>query len=365
MAAVRDLNVHLDSDTSNNRQIRFIDHDGRAGLPWAPFIEVFGKAGFQFVDSDDKEAGFEFLISCRHTDAITHACEIRGVNPSRRALIVLEPECVDPLPYLTQTQKNYGNLYSGSESWAARLGGKAFRYFNGALSLLDDSAHPELLETELRVNTFVMIQAHKFSIIRGEQYSLRREVAQEAWRSGLALDLYGRSWLMSNTKLLLDVLRSIYNGLSYAIKARQPSVLKLRGLRRIWFKGEIRYKGEPDDQVEVLRNYRYALVIENSLDFISEKLFNAMAAGCRVLYVGESLSAYGSIPTSVVIADPIPKLIVEEMSRMLSDRDIKEFQPTQIREEARRLFMASDSTKVQTLLAEMIIKQFNSHTKAD
>ena len=347
------------------RRIRFIDHDGRAGLPWAPFIEIFGKAGFEFLDSSDEESEFEFLISCRHSNAMVRECEMRGVNPSRRALIVLEPKCVDPLPYLSQTQNKYGNLYSGSESWAARLGGKAFRYFNGALSLLDDSARPDLLDTQLRANKFVMIQAHKFSIIRGEQYSLRREVAQEAWRSEVSLELYGRSWLMGNSKVLLSVLKSIYNGLWYAMKAKQPSVLKLRGLSKIWLKSGIHYKGEPEDQIEVLKSYRYAIVIENSLDFVSEKLFNAMAAGCRVIYVGESLANYGNTPNSVVIVKPNHKLIVEAMSRMLKDTNNKDFYPSRIREEARILFSASDSTKVQNLLADMIIKQFNSHTKAD
>lgn len=349
---------------SDIRRIRFIDHDGRVGLPWDPFLKVFESEGFEFLDSSDEESEFEFLISCRHSNAMVRECEIRGVNPNRRALVVLEPECVDPFPYLSQTREKYGNLYAGSESWATRLGGKAFRYFNGALSLLDNKSRPDLLETELRANKFVMIQAHKFSVIHGEQYSLRREVAQEAWRSEIALDLYGRSWLMSNTKVLLSVLRSIHNGLSYAIKARQPLVLKLRGLKNAWLKCGVHFKGEPDDQIDVLKKYRYAIVIENSLDFISEKLFNAMAAGCRVLYVGESLSVYGAIPSSVRIVKPDSKLIVEEMSRMLSSTINEEVKPLQIRAEAQSLFMDSDAARVQRMLAEMILKQFNKDMKA-
>jgi len=193
---------------------------------------------------------------------------------------------------------------------------------------------------------------------------LRREVAHEAWKKELSFDLYGRSWLMSNTEVLFKALRAIYNGLSYAIKVRQTSVVQLRGLRKVWLKIRGHYKGEPDDQIEVLKKYRYALVIENSLDFVSEKLFNAMAAGCRALYIGESLSTYGPSPSSVVIVKPEPKLIVEAISRMLNERIIDEFDPVQIRHEARSLFMASDATRVQRMLADNILKQFNKHLAA-
>ena len=344
-----------------NKRIRFIDHDGRIGLPWETFVEVFRNEGFEFLDSADQASEYEFLISSRHSDAIIRECEMMGIDSNRRALIVLEPECVDPIPYLSRTKEKYGYVHAKSESWATRLDGQSFPSFNGSLSLLDDIGRPDLLEAESRTNRFVIIQAHKFSVIRGEQYSLRRKVAHEAWREALALDLYGRSWLMSNTEVLLSVMRSIYNGLSYAIKARQPSIIQLRGLKKVWFRSGGHYKGEPYDVIEVLKKYRYALVIENSLDYVSEKLFNAMAAGCRALYIGESLSEYGPSPSSVVVVKPDPKLIVEAMSKMLDETIIEEFEPLRIRAEARSFFMKGDATRVQRILAEKILTQFNKH----
>ena len=345
------------------RRIRFIFSDGRIGLPSEIFVEVFRNQGFEFLDSADQALEFEFLISYKHSNAIIRECEMKRIDPNQRALIVEEPECVDPFPYLSGTKKKYGNFFAGSESWATRLGGQAFHLPNVPLSLLDDVEHPDLLEAESRANKFVMIQAHKFSVIRGEQYSLRREVAHEAWRKELALDLYGRSWLMSKTSVLDSVLRAIYNGLLYAIKARKPSVIQLRGLKKVWFKSCGHYKGEPDHVLKVLPKYRYALVIENSSDYVSEKLFYAMAAGCRVLYVGESLSTYGFNPSSVVIVKPEPKSIVQAMSRMLNEKIIEEFAPMQIRHEAQSLFMANDDTAVQRMLANNILKQFNKHMK--
>jgi hypothetical protein len=361
---VIEFGTKIELNSTANKRVKFVDYDGKVRLPWHSFVEVFESEGFQFLGPGDEKNEYEFLITCRHSNAIIRECEIFGINSDRRTLIVCEPECVDPLPYLSQTKKKYGNLYAGSESWATRLGGKGFRYFNDDLSLLDDNLRPDLLESELRTNKFVMIQAHKFSVIRGEQYSLRREVAREAWRSDVALDLYGRSWLMSVNELLLKVMKSVYWGIAYAIKAKTIKVLRIRGLKRAGLRSGVHFKGEPDDQIEVLKKYRYALVIENSLDFISEKLFNAMAAGCRVLYVGESLSMYGSIPSSVRIVKPDRRLIVEEMSRMLSSKINEEVKPLQIRAEAQSLFLESDSARVQRRLAEMILVQFKRDAKA-
>ena len=344
---------------SKKKRIRFIDHDGRVGLPWEIFQDVFRKNGFEFLESSDEELEFEFLISCRHSDGDIRDCEVRGIFPTRRVLIVIEPECVDPIPFLHPTQQMYGRIFAKSDSWADRLGAESFRFFNGELALLDDSKRPDLLATDSRQNRFVMIQAHKFSVIRGEQYSLRREVSQEAWKNQLALDLYGRSWLMSNTELLRGLLFSIMTGISYAVKAKNLSVIKLRGLKMVRFKSREHYKGQPIDQIEILKKYRFALVIENSVDYVSEKLFHAMAAGCRVLYVGESLSTYGSLPSSVVVVETKRQLIIENMSRMLEETISQNHEPLQIRQEARMIFMDGDAQTVQEMLAKKILKEFS------
>jgi hypothetical protein len=49
---------------------------------------------------------------------------------------------------------------------------------------------------------------------------------------------------------------------------------------------------------------------------------------------------------------------------MLSSTINEEVKPLQIRAEAQRLFMESDAVRVQRMLAEMILKQFNKDMKA-
>jgi hypothetical protein len=44
--------------------------------------------------------------------------------------------------------------------------------------------------------------------------------------------------------------------------------------------------------MDTLSRYKYAIVIENSADFVSEKLFDCVSAGCLVLYVGPNLDEF-------------------------------------------------------------------------
>ena len=49
------------------------------------------------------------------------------------------------------------------------------------------------------------------------------------------------------------------------------------------------------------------------------------------------------------------------MSKMLDETIIEEFEPLRIRAEARSFFMKGDATRVQRILAEKILTQFNKH----
>ena len=57
-------------------------------------------------------------------------------------------------------------------------------------------------------------------------------------------------------------------------------------------------------------------MIENSADFVSEKLFDSVRAGCVSIYVGPELERYG-IPTSTAISVcPDHKSIMEKVAEL-------------------------------------------------
>jgi hypothetical protein len=91
--------------------------------------------------------------------------------------------------------------------------------------------------------------------------------------------------------------------------------------------GSVDNVGIVDDKQAVLADAEFAVVIENSANYVSEKLFDAMFAGCVPLYVGPPLSSVG-IPDDVAVqlggaarardfVDAVHTLGAEEKSRVL------------------------------------------------
>lgn len=144
-----------------------------------------------------------------------------------------------------------------------------------------------------RLNRAIIVNANKFSLIKGELYSLRREAI-----AGLDnLDVAGPLWRASKWQVISRILPLIILGL------RTPKKLSLRSLRK-WSVKPKSYVGSPDNKIELMRKYRIALVVENDSSYMSEKLFDALLAGCIPVYVGPPPEEYGIWEGLVVRAEP-------------------------------------------------------------
>jgi hypothetical protein len=71
------------------------------------------------------------------------------------------------------------------------------------------------------------------------------------------------------------------------------------------------YIGRVDDKFNAFSKYKYALIIENEADYVSEKLFDAIAAGCVPIYVGPNLSRYKNLAKCVMAFEPSVNLILD------------------------------------------------------
>jgi len=138
-------------------------------------------------------------------------------------------------------------------------------------------------------NKIVLINGNKMSLISGELYSLRRKCIQEFEE----IDLYGEGWG-------IDFGTKIRHALShYKIAVINRHYPKLSGLR-FWFKNPPNWLGKTQSKLEVLMKYRASLVIENSTEMITEKLFDSLFAGSIPIYVGPELSNF-DIPKEIYI----------------------------------------------------------------
>ena len=125
----------------------------------------------------------------------------------------------------------------------------------------------------------VMVNADKLSFIKGEMYSLRR-----ACMRSLPLDTFGIGWDNAWKKKM----RIFAGEMQISLKNFCfPHLMAARG----WFARPLNFRGQVLDKIQTMADYRCALVIENDCSFISEKLFDAIFAGCIPIYVGADLTS--------------------------------------------------------------------------
>jgi len=143
--------------------------------------------------------------------------------------------------------------------------------------------------TERNSSKAVLINSNLLSLDINEMYSLRREVCINSDY----IDLYGYGWNIG----FISMLRV------FMIEARKyvmrPQHIRLKGLR-FFFRKQRNFRGSVKNKILTMENYRIAIVIENTPNYVSEKLFDSFSAGCIPVYVGADLNKY-EIPKSLYI----------------------------------------------------------------
>jgi len=144
-----------------------------------------------------------------------------------------------------------------------------------------------------RSESVVFMNGNKLSFINGEMYSFRRKCVLNL----PGLDVYGIGWDFTFSRKLLIFAAEI----RLAIKNRmRPRLSSSRG----WLKRTTSWKGAPKSKLDTISQYKYSLVIENSMDYMTEKLFDAFFARCIPVYVGPDVDKY-NIPANLVVqVDP-------------------------------------------------------------
>lgn len=148
---------------------------------------------------------------------------------------------------------------------------------------------PKNIPDSQRLEKIVLINGNKIGFIRGELYSLRRKCIYKMQD----LDLYGAGWSINAKRKIRILAAEIF------IAVRAGFLPRLKSLK-MWFRTPKNYHGAPESKFDVLTKYKYSLVIENSEDYMSEKLFDAFIAGNIPIYVGPNVELFG-IPRSLVV----------------------------------------------------------------
>lgn len=159
-----------------------------------------------------------------------------------------------------------------------------------------------------------LIAANKVSSQIESNYALRRKFAKESEINDLMI--YGGLW---NDSLKVKLHHRIGVGL-HAL--RNGTIPNLKSLYSELFRHFKNYMGAPEDKQIIMRDSKFALVIENSNTFVSEKLFDALVGGAIPIYFGPELANYGITEDYLVIRHKGNLFELKSRLEKMSDSEI-------------------------------------------
>jgi hypothetical protein len=296
-------------------KIRLIGHSKNSIMsvgvegPWYQFQRTLKDLGHE-ISSENFGAGNNCLIANSHSRRAIAECDENKIPLNRRILILWEPKVVIPKMYKKKILSQYGKIYAPSVSWSEQVKGEKFNW--PQLNLRSRSQ--DFKDWETRKNKAVMVLANKFSASRGEQYSLRRELNQLCEEKN-EMDLFGSKW---NEGYSYNIKHYVKSLLRTPIQDFDPRSAKL--LLRMFSN----FKGHSKDKIETTSGYTISIVIENSCDYISEKLFDSVCSGAITVYVGADLEKFGlkrdTVIQSGASAKDIAKIVRNLKSKSLDDQ---------------------------------------------
>jgi hypothetical protein len=215
-------------------------------------------------------------------------------SPAKKVLVRQEPKMVLPKNYNAKKLTDFDLIIDGGVSnenilkninWPQKI------HLNNSNQAVRDPS------------TAVLVNSNLLSFYVEEMYSLRRTVAFNSDQ----IDLYGYGWnkgIKLSVKALLIELRKFF---------WKPQKMKISG-SRYFFRNQTNYKGPVENKISTMEKYRIAVIIENSLSYVSEKIFDSFSAGCIPVYVGPDLLKY-EIPKNLYIqAEPNEESILRAIA---------------------------------------------------
>lgn len=262
------------------RKIYFGGHN--SNVPLISGTDTFLKSAFKDKYEITNEPHLADIFICvDHSEHDLKSVEM-FIPQDRRILIRLEPRIVWPKNYIRQVNSSYGfvvnvgrnpNFEKNTTKWP--------QYWNQILEYEERSKKSD--------NRLAIISGNKMSFIAGELYSLRRKCIYKL--PGIAL--YGTRWNLSlfgkSKTFIAELVYCIFSG----------NFPKLSSVK-YWFKKSEFWLGAPENKLKTLSNFKLTIVIENSIDYMTEKLFDAFAARTIPIYIGPPVEHFG-IPKNLVV----------------------------------------------------------------
>ena len=267
---------------------------------WSNFPSLLRKNGVSLVACDSEMQSHHFDL-----EAYPHTVSLFGkfLLPQNRTLIRVEPIVINPYQYQVEIEDMYGKIVVIAPSEIKSE--KTIYWKSGYI----DFQSIKRLKNEIRRSGIGLINENKFSLVPGSNYKLRKRIIDEFLRNDQSVKLAGKNWDRSAVWHLRK------QASAFRIASKFSSKLDLTQFQRpLNLKSpSLEYFGQVDSAIGFLSECKFAIVVENESTYVSEKLLNAIIAGCIPLYVGAELSDYEIPEEVVVIMNNSPKLFRESV----------------------------------------------------
>lgn len=269
-------------------------------------LEGLRGGGHEVDHYGDSRQQPDALVVLNHQPGIQQLQSRLGVPRSRTVLIVLEPRVTAPGMYQPRTLKLYGRRFAASPIWARRIGAEPFLW---PQDLHQAAAPPG--ETGFAAS---LINADKRSAVTGSLYGLRRSVIRSLGEDSMPLAVFGPGWGDSLAQRLKEAAKAVARATAARILPNLGEALSDLSLRPAQWMGTV------DEKVDAFAAAPTSIIIENSRDYVSEKLIDAVCAGVAPLYVGPPLSGF-HLPREIAVeCEPDAPDILATLRRMTPDR---------------------------------------------
>ena len=279
--------------------------DSRGHIVSPGLAKCMEDLGFEISE----ENNLDVLININHNwKSISEQIKSSTSSPVLKILIRVEPSSVYPSQYTSEVESKYdliltpGNVNVANQSEFIR-----WPYEYNLNPSAPSSSTPDPLKIvdknqkmgfyfftnwEKRDIECSLIAANKISPNGTGNYGLRRQFASQDLSDGL--DVYGQLWdskSSSRLKYRLAVLKFAF---------QSKSEFHIRHIFADFYKKFKKVRGPVIDKHAIIAQSKFSLVIENTEDYVSEKLLDALIGGSIPIYFGPSLEKTG-IPESLVI----------------------------------------------------------------
>lgn len=254
--------------------------------PWNHFVAGIQTSGAKVIDLRASHLAPDALIVFNRLTGRNSIKKLERVDQRKRILVIMEPPASQPKLHTASYVNKFAHIFTASRDWVTFARPHAFNW-------------PQTIEpTTIHVTQtadVTLVAGNKRSAMGTSLYGLRRSVLRLLEEQSVNAALYGPMWHSTALRNSLTGTKGVIKAIS---TAKAPVMREAYG--DIFFKPNS-WRGYVANKSAAIRSAPVSIVIENSPDYISEKLIDVVRAGRIPIYVGPQLERYG-LPGNLAIA---------------------------------------------------------------